>query len=1125
LLVETEERTPVQVQLLGGVGVTRDDGTPVDVGPAKCQILLAALGLSAGEAVPIPRLVELVWGDDPPRTAERTLQSYVTRLRKGLGADTIERSGNAYRLVLDRGAIDACRFQHHLEGGDPEAGLAEWTGTPLAGLEAVGLEPMVNGLTEQWLGAVEAALERRVELDAAAALGRLTELTAQYPFREGLWALRMLALYKVGRQAEALAAYREARAHLVEGLGAEPGPRLRELEGLILGQDDRLGPGRPRRGMAVAPPTGTVTFGFCDVEGSSQLWASDSEVMPGVVARHDEIVTTLVETWRGHVFATGGDSFGVAFQRVSDAIGWARDLQEGMASEPWPRGMAIRLRIGLHTGEADERGGNYFGSAVNIASRVTAAGHGGQTLLSSLTAALAGKVTTLDLGTYRLPDVVETQRILQLGRDPFPALRIDSTQAGNLPGLRGRLIGREDVVENLRKTMASGRLITVIGPGGIGKTRVAIETARRDSPNRPDGTWLVELASIVDSRDVERLVADAIGVSESGARTLSETIVDFLEGRTCVLVLDNCEHVISNVSAFVQLILGSCPGVTILATSREGLGILDEVLVALPPLDVTEAAALFAERALAIDLSFDPEADRDVVEEVCRRLDGVPLAIELAAARVRTLTPTDLAQRLDDRLRLLTAGRRSPVERHRSLRATIDWSYDLLEPEQQLLFTRLSVFAGPFDLAAVEAVTIDDQLDAVGVDDILGHLVDRSMVLPESGPFGRRFRLLETMRQYAADQLAAAGETGKVGRRHAQWCAAHVNQIGSMLHTSAEIEAVARLDEVWDNLRVAVGWACDAEDLDLALKLIEPVLMELTSRSRLEIGTWAERMLDVEGASTHERHDSMVHMAALRYRWTSDRAGFERLIEEHGGADHPRIRWERANLDYDWETVVSLGPAAAADVRSHGLELAAEGIEFNSVLGLAFLGRIDELETSTLALLKRWGNDAAPTQISFGLYGLALAARAKGDHEEASRLLDQMRAIDRPPNTWNADEMLDALDLFERGDRQAALAKLGTIIDDYLQTETHYMALTVCRYSSTILSRLDRATNLARIMGFYRASLGGDQHSPLTAEADSYLETRMTPDLEHEITLGAELTNQQVLEHLLSVFAELQTDH
>ena len=655
----------MRIRLLGEVGVVTDQGKPVDVGPAKCRAVLAALALSTGTAVPEWRLAELVWGEDPPRTAARTLQSYVVRLRKGLGRDAIVRVGAAYRLDVPADSVDVLRFQRLIDAGEVEAALAEWTGLPLAGLVAPGLAAIVDGLAERWLVAVEAGMERRVEADAAAAIGPLTELTARYPAREGLWVLLMTALYRAGRQADALTAYRTVRRYLIEDLGVEPGPRLRELQARILGQDDRLVPAGP-----------------------------------------------------------------------------------------------------------------------------AAAGRG-----------------------------------------------------GNLPPRLGRLIGREKDLEVVADALAAFPVVTLVGPGGIGKTRLALAAARRAGT---DAAWLVDLAEIASAGDVPRAVAGTLGVKEGPA----PAIVAALRPRRMLLVLDNCEHLVDGAAELAQAIAEGCPEVRILATSRQHLGLSHgfERLIAVAPLDPGGAGAeLFNERAGAVSPAFDAQAWRQAVVAICRHLDGVPLAIELAAARTTSLTPADIAGRLDDHLRLLARGRRAGAERHRTLRATVQWSYDLLSPSARRLFQQLSVFVGPFDLAATQTVAADPAIPADEVGDLLSDLAERSMLAVEPGPFSGRFRLLETMRQFAAGELASSGDAGQVAGRHARWCLGQAARIQRLLAGPDETEGAARLDELWPNYRAAFDWACSAGDLHLAYALVRPVVVEIVRRGRTEIGDWVR---------AHPRHDA-----------------------------------------------------------------------------------------------------------------------------------------------------------------------------------------------------------------------------------------------------------------------------
>lgn len=800
----------VDIRLLGGVTVATDQGDQIDIGPPKCRMLLASLALSVGSAVPVSRLVELIWGQEPPRTAEKTLQSYVVRLRKSLGSEAIERIGAAYRLAVDPASVDVERFQRHLAAGDTDAALAEWSGAPLAGLDSENLAGPVTGLVEQWLRAKEAELGQLVDDDPAAAVAQLTELTSQHPFREGLWGLLMTALYRAERQADALSAYRRARGHLVDELGLEPSPRLKELEALILGQDDRLeaAPARPTDG---AVPTGTVTFGFSDIEGSSRMWVANRQQMAIAASRHDQIVRNLAADHNGYIFSTGGDSFGVAFHRAGDAARWAISLHEATADESWPHGTEIRVRVGLHTGEAEERAADYFGPAVNTAAGIAAAGHGRQILLSGVTASLLGESNLHDLGSFHLEGVGGHVHIYQLGDGHHPRLRTEEHSRGNLPRRSRRLFGRDDDLRVVTEAMTARPIVTLLGPGGIGKTQLALAAARLAAIDHPDGSWLVELADIGSSADVPRAVAEVLDVATSG-RTPTESVVTHLASRKALLVVDNCEHVVEGAAELARTVATNCPDVTVLATSREGLGLADEQFVVVGPLDVESAAAeLFVERARAADPSFDVDTVRPEVVEICRRLDGVPLAIELAAARVRSLPPGDLVARLDDRLRLLSGGRRRSVERHRTLRATIQWSYDLLTPSEQLLLQRLSIFAGSFDLVAAEAVTADDELPVEDVNGLLGDLVERSMVGVESGAYGRRFRLLETIRQFAAEHLYEAADGDRVAAGHAAFVAEELVRLGALLYSNDEMEGAMRLAELWPNVRVAVDWALTVE--------------------------------------------------------------------------------------------------------------------------------------------------------------------------------------------------------------------------------------------------------------------------------------------------------------------------
>ncbi|HSK90658.1 MAG TPA: BTAD domain-containing putative transcriptional regulator [Euzebyales bacterium] len=782
----------------------------------------------------------------------------------------------------------------------------------------------------------------------------------------------------MGRQADALAAFQRARQHLVDQLGVEPGPRLRELESLILEHDPQLGSDGSSRGTVSGRPRGTVTFGFCEVVGSSRLWATHRQKTAAAMARLGEIVQVAVDHCGGYVFAAGGESFGVAFHRADDAATWATRLQAAVGSEPWPGGVELRLRVGLHSGETEEQATGYFGPAVNTAARLAAAGHGGQRLLSGVTAVLLGRDDLRDLGTYRLDGVVAEQPIFQLGEGEHPPLRTVDGRRGNLPLRLGRLIGREEDLDVIDEALATSPVVTLVGPGGVGKTRLALAAARM-AEGDPREAWLIELAAITSSSDVPRAVAGTLGVTEHPGRTLTQSIVTDLQARQALLVLDNCEHVIDGAAELAQAIAAGCPSVRVLATSREGLGFGDEQLIAVAPLDPAGSGdELFNERARAISRTFDPDAGRPAVEELCRRLDGLPLAIELAAARTRSLTPTDLVERLDDRLRLLGRSRRRSAERHRTLRAVIQWSYDLLTSSERLLFQRLSIFAGPFDLAAAERVAADAALDVDEIDDLLGDLFEQSMLLVESGPFGRRFRLLETMRQFATERLSERGHADLIAARHARWCLEEVTRIHQLLTGPAEIEGVARLGELWADLRTAFEWTCAGRDRKLASALVRPVATEVSLRSRHEIGDWAERLLAVTPRDDEELLLLGLTWAAHRYQQTRDHDAYERLVQRYGMPDHPLIRYARAYVVDADDALVELAPRAVAELRRLGADHLAAHTEIHAAGPLLIAGRFEEVDALVTRLAARYRVQGPPTFLNWSLVTLGYSAFVPG---------------------------------------------------------------------------------------------------------------------------------------------------
>jgi predicted ATPase/class 3 adenylate cyclase len=545
------------------------------------------------------------------------------------------------------------------------------------------------------------------------------------------------------------------------------------------------------------PPSGTITFLFSDIEGSTQRWERDRAAMEAAVRRHDELMRSAIRTRDGYVFKTIGDAFCAAFARPEDAVGAALDAQRSLGAEDFSAVDGVRVRMALHTGTADERDGDYFGPAVNRVARLLSAGNGGQVLLSGVTSEIVGSalrdgVTLRDLGEHRLKDLARPERVAQLAGpgldDAFPPLRSVGSFPNNLPHQLARFLGRESEVAELARLMKEHRLVTIVGSGGIGKTRTALQVAANLLDGSTDGVWFVEFAALRDPELVAATLARVLGVREAGGQPIRAALVEFLEHRELLLVLDNCEHLLDEVAPLLDEILRSCAGVVALATSREGLGIPGERTYPLPPLPVPQpdtdtefradqaiafdSVMLFVDRAQTADARFVlTDHDAPIVAEICRRLDGIPLALELAAARVKVLSIEGLARRLDERFRFLTGGSRTALPRQQTMRALIEWSYDLLAEDERTLFARLAVFAGGWTLEAAEAVSAGDRIDPLDVLDLTSSLVEKSLVGVDLASGSARYRFFESTRAFAREKLEERGERHDLARRHAQWVA------------------------------------------------------------------------------------------------------------------------------------------------------------------------------------------------------------------------------------------------------------------------------------------------------------------------------------------------------------------
>ncbi len=602
------------------------------------------------------------------------------------------------------------------------------------------------------------------------------------------------------------------------------------------------------RGTAL--PTGAVVFLFSDIEGSTRRWEAETDAMRDALRRHDEILRNEIERRRGYVFKTIGDAFCAAFSSIGDALRSAVEIQRRIEREDFRSVGGIAVRMSIHAGEADERSGDYFGPAVNRTARLLSTGHGGQILLSGLAAdlalpALPDGILLRHLGTLPLRDLKEPERVYQpVGpglRSDFKPLRALETPPNNLPRQLTSFVGREEEVVTVGALLDGSAVVTIVGAGGIGKTRFALEMAASRLNDQRDGAWFVDLSAIADAGLISGAILSALDAQPSSGREPIDDVVEYLSKRELLLVLDNCEQLVGDVAAIVSRIATQCPHVGVLATSREPLDISGERVYRLSSLDLASAVKLFTDRARAADPNFDAAANAATIESICTRVDGMALAIELAAARVRMMSPQDLAHRLE--LRML-AGGRDRLPRQQTIGATIDWSYDLLRPEEQRCLRRCAIFSGGFSLGVAKEVCSDgDPWDLL---ERLSSLVDKSLVVLESGACEGRYRLLEPIRQYAAEKLDASGETAEIARRHAGAYAMLARAAYEEWDNGPQPDWMLRLQLDVQNLRDALRWSIEERnDRELGARLTADTTPAFLRLALLPEGrAWCERVLD-----------------------------------------------------------------------------------------------------------------------------------------------------------------------------------------------------------------------------------------------------------------------------------------
>lgn len=634
--------------------------------------------------------------------------------------------------------------------------------------------------------------------------------------------------------------------------------------------------------MSQSIPSGTVTFLFSDIESSTRQWEQHQEWMQWAFARQETLIREAMASCGGYVYKMIGDAFQVAFDTASCALHAAIAAQRALESQDWGEHGPIRVRMALHTGVTEERGDDYVGPALNRVARVLNAGYGGQILMTQATFDLLQDdlppgIRLHDMGEHRLKDLLRDEHIYQVVaedlQEKFPRLKTLSAMPNNLPVQRTSFVGREKEMAEVRRLIDSHRLVTLTGPGGTGKTRLALQVASELLESYEDGVWLVELAALSDPLLIPITTASALGIAESPGKSATQVLVEHLHSRSLLLIFDNCEHVLEDSLAMIDTLLGTCPNLHVLTTSREILGASGEANFRCPSLGVpnprrsstfeelaqSEAVQLFIDRAASVSpgLELTPQNIHQVAR-ICQRLDGIPLAIELAAARVRMLTIEGIAARLDDAFRLLTGGSRSALPRQQTLRACIDWSYNLLSEQERLLLRRLSVFAGGWILEAAEQVCADPvkppamgtaHIDLAEEDifDLLGQLVDKSLVMAMPGEEGEtRFRLLDTIRQYARERMLDEGDAPLVRDRHLAYYLLLAEEAEPHLRGKHQVKWLDRVESELDNIRFALEWSLSGE-VEAGMRLASALLWFWHIREFANEGAeWLVRLIEMD---------------------------------------------------------------------------------------------------------------------------------------------------------------------------------------------------------------------------------------------------------------------------------------
>jgi predicted ATPase/class 3 adenylate cyclase len=838
-------------------------------------------------------------------------------------------------------------------------------------------------------------------------------------------------------------------------------------------------------------PRGTVTLLFTDIEGSTNALRTFGAVYPEVLARHRGVVREACSRFAGIEVDTQGDAFFFAFGRAADAVAAAAEAQRALAEESWPGGAALRIRMGIHTGEPELDDEGYVGIDLHLAARICAVAHGGQVLLSLATRDLVGDEpvpggAVRDLGEHRLKDFDRPQRLFQLdapgldGEHPPP--RTPSPLGLILPS--NRLIGRETELAELRRLLAhpAARLVTLTGPGGTGKSRLTLEFAWEAVDTFADGVVLVRLAPVGDSGFVPSAIAAALGVRHGGGTSPAEAVIEYVRDREVLLVLDNMEHLLP-ASAYLGRLLAEASRIRLLASSRSPLGISGEHVLSVDPLPDADADRLFIERARAADSRFDAAASAAAVREICRRLDGLPLAIELAAARVALLPPAALLERLG--LALLSGGPADRPERQRTLRATIDWSYGLLTESQRELHTSLAVFSGGCSLEAIEATQPSDRL----LDD-LGALVTGSLLFRADAGDEARFGMLQLVRQYALEELERDGRAEQARERHAEWFVGLAEQAEEQLARAGQAGWLDRLERELPNIRAALDWSLSAGRPELALRIASALGRFWRAHGHAgEARAWLAAALEAGEGAPARLQAKALWTAARQASAQSDHAAATPLLEAalalfRNLGDGREEVFVLSELGWgalrrgDLARAVESCEAALAAARALGDPRTVSGSLNALALVLGERGehvRARALHEEALALRHRLGDDLL---VANSAYNLGVAAFAEGDLERAKYAFEECLVIARRVG----DDVHHAASLLMLGDVELLLGDVVRAGELLSESAERYRELGDERSRAECLhglggvaAALGRPRDAARLWGVAERLRGGGE--------------------------------------------------